>query len=384
MWRHITSNFLSFLVVLLAVISGVVLLAQSKYKEAGPLEQAICLRVERGGTMREVSADLAERGAVSSGTIFRIGAEYSEKTQLLKAGSFLVPEAASMVEIVDIVTRGGKNTCGTEIVYRVGVRRTQVQVRELDPETNKYVEKVLFNPAEDQTPAAYTEVRAEADVRFRIALAEGVTSWQIVEALKAADFLEGDVAEVPAEGMLAPDSYEVKAGADRATLLQKMQAAQVSRLEAAWAARAEGLPLKSMEEALVLASIVEKETGIAAERRQVASVFINRLNQGIRLQTDPTVIYGITKGQGILGRGLRQSELRRKTDYNTYQINGLPPGPIANPGKAAIEAALNPDTTEYIFFVADGTGGHAFAKTLRQHNENVAKWRAIEAARSND
>ncbi|KPU84201.1 branched-chain alpha-keto acid dehydrogenase subunit E2 [Marinosulfonomonas sp. PRT-SC04] len=381
MWRHITSNFL---VVLLAVISGVILLGQSKYKEAGPLEQAICLRVESGSNMRAVSVDLAERGAVSSGTIFRIGAEYSEKTQLLKAGSFLVPEAASMVEIVDIVTRGGKNTCGTEIVYRVGIRRSQIQVRELDPETNKYVEKLVFNPAEDEVPAAYTEVRSEADVRFQIALAEGVTSWQIVEALKAADFLEGDVTEMPAEGMLAPDSYEVKAGADRATLLQKMQDAQVERLEAAWATRAEGLPLKSMEEALVLASIVEKETGLAAERRQVASVFINRLNQGIRLQTDPTVIYGITKGQSILGRGLRRSELRAKTDYNTYQINGLPPGPIANPGKAAIEAALNPDTTEFIFFVADGTGGHAFAKTLREHNDNVAKWRVIEAQRSNN
>lgn len=384
MWRHITSNFLTFLVVLLAVLSGVVLLAQNKYKEPGPLAQAICLRVESGSNMRTVSNELSDLGAVSSGALFRIGADYSEKSQLLKAGSFLVPEAASMVEIVDIVTRGGKNTCGTEIVYRVGVRRTQVLVRELDPETNKYVEVLVFNPAEDETPAAYTKVSAAADVRFRIALAEGVTSWQIVEALKSADFLEGDVAEVPAEGMLAPDSYEVTAGADRATLLQKMQDKQVKRLEAAWAARAQGLPLKTMEEALVLASIVEKETGIAAERRQVASVFINRLNQGMRLQTDPTVIYGITKGQGILGRGLRQSELRRKTDYNTYQINGLPPGPIANPGKAAIEAALNPDTTEYIFFVADGTGGHAFAKTLRQHNANVAKWRALEAARSSD
>ncbi|WP_456388954.1 endolytic transglycosylase MltG [Profundibacter sp.] len=382
MWRHITSNFLSFLVVLLALASGVILLMQNKYKEAGPLTQAICLRVESGSNMRKVSVDLAERGAVSSGVIFRIGADYSEKTQKLKAGSFLVPEAASMVEIVDIVTRGGKNTCGTEIVYRVGVRRTQVQVRELDPATNKYIEKVIYNPAEDEVPAAYTETRAEADVRFRIALAEGVTSWQIVEALKAADFLEGEVAEVPAEGMLAPDSYEVKAGSSRAEVLAKMQAAQVRILDAAWAARAQGLPLKSKEEALVLASIVEKETGIAAERRQVASVFINRLNQGIRMQTDPTVIYGITKGQGILGRGLRQSELRRKTNYNTYQIDGLPPGPIANPGKAAIEAALNPDSTEYIFFVADGTGGHAFAKTLREHNANVAKWRKIEAERS--
>lgn len=382
MWRHITSNFLSFLVVLLALASGVVLLMQNKYKEAGPLTQAICLRVESGSNMRKVSMDLAERGAVSSGVIFRIGADYSDKTQLLKAGSFLVPEGASMVEIVDIVTRGGKNTCGTEIVYRVGVRRNQVQVRELDPETNKYFEKVAYNPAEDEVPAAYTETRAEADVRFRIALAEGVTSWQIVEALRAADFLEGEVTEMPAEGMLAPDSYEVKAGSSRMAVLEKMQAAQVRILDAAWAARAEGLPLKNKEQALVLASIVEKETGIAAERRQVASVFINRLNQGIRLQTDPTVIYGITKGQGILGRGLRQSELRRKTDYNTYQIDGLPPGPIANPGKAAIEAALNPDSTEYIFFVADGTGGHAFAKTLAEHNENVAKWRKIESERS--
>ena len=382
MWRHITSNFLSFLVVLLAVSSGVILLMQSKYKEPGPLSQAICLRVESGSTMRKVSQNLAERGAVSSGTLFRIGADYSEKTQALKAGSFLVPEGASMVEIVDIVTRGGKNTCGTEIIYRVGVRRLQVQVRELDPATNKYVEKVIYNPAEDEVPAAYTETRAEADVRYRIALAEGVTSWQIVEALKAADFLEGEVAEVPPEGMLAPDSYEVKAGSSRVAVLERMQAAQVKILDAAWEARAKGLPLANKQEALVLASIIEKETGIAAERRQVASVFINRLNQGIRLQTDPAVIYGITKGQGILGRGLRQSELRRKTDYNTYQIDGLPPGPIANPGKAAIEAALNPDSTDYIFFVADGTGGHAFAKTLSQHNANVAAWRKIEAARN--
>ncbi len=384
MWRHITSNFLSFLVVLLAVASGVILLVQSKYKEAGPLEQAICLRVAKGSNMREVSVDLASVGAVSSGTIFRMGADYSEKSQSLKAGSFLVPEGASMVEIVDIVTRGGKNTCGTEIVYRVGVRRNQVLVRELDPTTNKFVETVAYNPAEGETPAAYTEIRGEADVTFRITLAEGVTSWQIVEALKAADFLEGDVAEVPAEGMLAPDSYEVPLGSNRAAVLEQMQAAQVAILDAAWEARAADLPLASKEEALVLASIVEKETGIAAERRQVASVFINRLNQGIRLQTDPTVIYGITKGQGILGRGLRQSELRRKTDYNTYQIDGLPPGPIANPGKAAIEAALNPDSTEFIFFVADGTGGHAFAKTLREHNENVERWRAIEAERSNN
>jgi len=384
MWRHVTSNFLTILVVILAVSSGVILLGQSKYKEAGPLTQTICLRVKDGTNMRKVSQELSELGAVSSGTLFRMGADYSEKSHLLKAGSFLVPEGASMAEIVDIVTRGGQSTCGTEVVYRIGITRSQIQVRNLDPATNKYVEKVAFVPGEDEVPAAYTEVRSATDLRFRIALAEGVTVWQVVEALKVADFLDGEVENLPAEGTLAPDSYDVQAGDSPLSVLEQMQVAQEKILDAAWESRAENLPLASKEEALVLASIVEKETGIAEERRQVASVFVNRLNQDIRLQTDPTVIYGITNGQGILGRGLRQSELRRKTDYNTYQIDGLPPGPIANPGKAAIEAALNPDSTEYIFFVADGTGGHAFAKTLAEHNDNVERWRAIEAERNNN
>jgi len=382
MWRNITSNFFSLMVVILMVLGAVIALAQSKYKDAGPLTQAICLRVESGTNMRKVSDELAKRGAVSSGVLFRMGAQYSDKSQSLKAGSFLLPEGASMVHITDIITRGGRSTCGTEIVYRIGVRANKVQVRELDPSTNKYFEKVAFNPAEDAVPDAYVQTRQQSDVRLRIAMAEGVTSWQVVEALKATDFLENDAAEIPSEGMLAPDSYEVKSGDSISSLLARMQKAQVKILDDAWAAKASGLPLASKQEALILASIVEKETGIAAERRQVASVFINRLNQGIRLQTDPTVIYGVTKGKGILGRGLRRSELRRKTDYNTYQIDGLPKGPIANPGKAAIEAALNPDSTEYIFFVADGTGGHAFAKTLKEHNANVAKWRVIEAQRS--
>ena len=135
---------------------------------------------------------------------------------------------------------------------------------------------------------------------------------------------------------------------------------------------------------LTLASIIEKETGVAEERRQVASVFINRLNQGMKLQTDPTVIYGVTRGEGVLGRGLRRSELRRETPWNTYVIDGLPPTPIANPGLASLRAAVDPDETPYIFFVADGTGGHAFAVTLAEHNANVARWRQIEAERANN
>ena len=141
------------------------------------------------------------------------------------------------------------------------------------------------------------------------------------------------------------------------------------------------MPIESAEDLLILASIIEKETGVAEERRQVASVFVNRLNQGMRLQTDPTVIYGITQGEGVLGRGLRRSELRRETPWNTYVISGLPPTPIANPGRASLMAAAQPDESDYIFFVADGTGGHAFAVTLAEHNENVARWRQIEAER---
>jgi UPF0755 protein len=165
-------------------------------------------------------------------------------------------------------------------------------------------------------------------------------------------------------------------------MLDRMQAAQAEILAEAWANRQDGLPLASPEEALILASIIEKETSVPEERRRVSSVFINRLNRGMRLQTDPTVIYGITEGRGVLGRGIRASELRAETPWNTYVIDGLPPTPIANPGRAAIEAAVNPDGSPFIFFVADGTGGHAFAETLEEHNRNVAVWRRIEAERA--
>ncbi|WP_299739283.1 endolytic transglycosylase MltG [uncultured Roseobacter sp.] len=383
MWRHIASNAVTMLIVLLFLMGGVILWGKGQYDAAGPLEQAICLQVPSGTNMRRVSVDLEEQGAVSSSTIFRMGADYSEKTSQLKAGSYLVDPGASMAQIVDIVTRGGASTCGTEVVYRIGVSRLGVQVRELDPETNRFAERASFNPAEEDTPEIYAEKKAQADTRFRIALAEGVTSWQVVESLKSMDVLEGSVAELPPEGSLAPDSYEVRPGDDRAAIVERMQSAQELRVAEAWQNRDEGLPVQTPEELLVLASIIEKETGVAEERGQVASVFVNRLNRGMRLQTDPTVIYGVTKGQGVLGRGLRQSELRAATPWNTYVIEGLPPTPIANPGTASLEAAAQPLETNYVFFVADGTGGHAFAETLDEHNRNVAKWRQIEADRAN-
>lgn len=383
MWRHIASNALTLIIVALFLIAGVVSFGSKQYSEAGPLEQAICLQVDSGSNMRRVTQNLADEGAIKSAAVMLIGADYAKKAGDLKAGSFLVPEASSMEEIVDIVTRGGRNTCGTEVVYRVGVTRTQVLVRELDPATNRFIEIAAFDPSQDDVPPAYTAVKEETDTRYRVAIAEGVTSWQVLDALRNLDLLEADVTDTPAEGALAPDSYEFVPGATVSSILNQMTSAQSQILAEAWAGRADGVPLSSPEEALILASIVEKETGVAEERRQVASVFVNRLNQGMRLQTDPTVIYGITQGEGILGRGLRQSELRRETPWNTYLIPALPPTPIANPGRASIEAALNPDSTPFIFFVADGTGGHAFATTLADHNRNVQVWRAIEVERAN-
>lgn len=381
MWRHIASNALTFLMIGLFLLGGLIMWGRSQYVSAGPLDTAICVQVDRGSNMRRVSQKLEEQGAVSSAAIFRIGADYEDKTQDLKAGSFLVEAGTSMAGIVDTVTRGGASTCGTEVVYRIGVNRVSVQVRELDPATNRFVEQAQFTPGADEVPTAYTEKKEDADTRFRVALAEGVTSWQVVNALNSIDVLEGEVPAVPAEGMLAPDSYEVSPGDARSAVLSRMVAAQEAFIAAAWEARDGNLPIDSPEELLTLASIIEKETAVADERRQVASVFVNRLNQGMRLQTDPTVIYGITKGEGVLGRGLRRSELRRETPWNTYVIPGLPPTPIANPGRASLMAAAQPDQTPYIFFVADGTGGHAFAVTLAEHNANVAVWRRIEAER---
>ncbi|PRY26207.1 UPF0755 protein [Aliiruegeria haliotis] len=383
MARSLASNALTIFIVLLICLASIVAWGNREFTREGPLEQAICLMVPSGGSMSAVSANLEELGAIENATIFRLGAEYTERADRLKAGSFVVPAGASMDEIVTSVTASGRSTCGTEINYRIGVAKADMIVRELDPATQKYVELANFSPSEEAAPDGFDAIVAQPSTRYRITLAEGVTSWQVVEELKQADFLTGDVAAVPAEGSLAPDSYEVSRGASRAAILEDMARRQSAILADLWAARADGLPLETPEQALTLASIVEKETGVAEERPLVASVFINRLNQGMRLQTDPTVIYGITEGQGPLGRGLRQSELRRATPYNTYVIQGLPPTPIANPGREAIFAALNPEPSEYLFFVADGTGGHAFAATLSEHNRNVQRWRQIEAERAN-
>ena len=378
MWRSLASNALNVAILFILLLGSIAIWGKSQYYNPGPLREAICIKVDRGSNLRSLSKTLYDRSAITNPSIFRIGSEYRQKTADLKAGQFLLNKNASMAEITDIVTSGGANTCGSEIVYRIGINAMQIQLREMDPATTRFETKLSFVLGEVALEK-FGVFSQQPGVRHRIAMAEGITSYKVVEALNSIPTLNGEIINIPEEGSLAPDSYEVRQGDDRQAVVLRMQAKQDAILREAWDMQLENLPLISKKDVLTLASIIEKETGVSAERGLVASVFINRLNQGMPLQTDPTVIYGITKGKSNLGRGLRQSELLKDTPWNTYLHKGLPPTPIANPGRQSIIAAVSPAKSDYIFFVADGSGGHAFAKDLKEHNENVRKWRAIEA-----
>ncbi len=326
MMRHVAANALTLLIVGLVVVFGIITWAQSTYRAPGPLTAPMDFVVDKGATFASVADQLVKEGVVRNGTVFRIAARYQHLDAGLRFGEYRIPAGASMEDVLKLLNQGG-------------------------------------------------------NVVRQIVVPEGLTSAQVVAMVEARDDLSGEVATVPPEGMLAPAGYDVQRGDDRTALLGRMQAEQERILQAAWDGRDPSVPLASPEELLTLASIVEKETGVAAERARVASVFVNRLKRGMRLQTDPTVIYGITKGEAPLGRGIRASELAAPTPYNTYLVKGLPPTPIANPGVAAIEAAAHPEATDYLYFVADGSGGHVFAATLEEHNRNVVAWRRIEAQR---
>lgn len=224
--------------------------------------------------------------------------------------------------------------------------------------------------------AVLTQLAAGKTVLRFVTIPEGLTSREAVALIAAAQGMKG-IANLPPEGSLLPETYTFLLDENRAALVGRMQGAMKETMAELWPKRAKDLPIKTPEEAIILASILEKETGQNDERERVAGVFINRLNRGMPLQSDPTVTYAITKGERELGRPLRFKDLEFKDPYNTYYVNGLPPGPICNPGRAAIAAVLNPMETKDIYFVADGTGGHAFAETLVEHNRNVAKWRKI-------
>lgn len=332
--RNIAANALTILIVVGIVALSVFGLAQQAVTSDGPATEETVVQIPKNSSVRKISETLLEAGVlpqnamfgtVSGDTLFRIRARYSGKASNLRFGEYAIPPSASVDEILEMLTKGG-------------------------------------------------------NVQHRITIPEGMTVAMAMERLMAEAKLTGEVSEVPQEGTLYPDSWDFQRGEDRASVVKRMQAKMEKVLDEAWASRDPSLPLKNKQELLILASIVEKETR-PNEHGKVASVFVNRLRKGMKLQTDPTVIYGITLGQAPLGRGLKRSELNAKTPYNTYVIDGLPPTPIANPGSESIKAVANPETTNYLFFVADGTGGHAFAETLAEHNKNVAVWRKIEKQR---
>jgi len=314
MWKSVAANSFSLLIVLCIAVAGAIGWGQREFTKEGPLEGPIFFEVPRGAGLSQVTARLAEAGAVTHPAIFRLGAEYSDMAGAIRAGSFEIPARASMEEILGVITQNAAPVYRYVATYVLRIDGTGEQrLVERVPGTGEVIELAEFS-YDAEIPTIYSEItESGASIAYRVSIPEGLTSWQIVEGLKSAEFLSGEVAEIPAEGLLAPDTYEATRGMERAELLVQMQARQEAILMEAWANRAENLPISTPQEALILASIIEKETGQAEERGVVASVFTNRLRQGMRLQTDPTVIYGVTEGQGVLGRGLRRSELDRVT-----------------------------------------------------------------------
>ncbi|MEM9168588.1 MAG: endolytic transglycosylase MltG [Pseudomonadota bacterium] len=291
----------------------------------GPLADEKIVMIEQGASVGAMADQLQREGAIRSALVFKAAARARRQDGALKAGEYEIPIGASTLDVLDLLVSG-------------------------------------------------------KSVLHTLTIPEGLTTAQILRLAASAPKLTGEISLEPAEGALLPETYAFTRGESRDAIVSRMADAQTELLDALWEGRATELPYTTRREAIILASIVEKETGAADERRRVAAVFVNRLKRGMRLESDPTIIYGLTGGEP-LGRGIRESELRKETPYNTYRVAGLPPTPIANPGREAIEAVLDPMQTEELFFVADGNGGHAFAETLQEHNANVAKWRRIERER---
>lgn len=292
----------------------------------GPLAQEKLVVIEKGSGVNRIAAQLRQEGVIADEWAFRFGAWRGKAGGAMKAGEYAFPAGASVADAISILQKG-------------------------------------------------------AVFQRRITIPEGLTSQEIVELLNGAEALEGEIGRIPAEGTLLPETYNYARGEKRNTLLDRMARGMEEALKAGWEKRKEGLPLKTMAEAVILASIVEKETGVAAERARIAGVFFNRLRRGMPLQSDPTTIYALTEGKGRLGRPLTRDDLLVQNPYNTYHAAGLPPGPIANPGRDSIIAVLMPEDNDYIYFVADGTGGHAFARTHEEHSQNVARWRKVQRER---
>jgi peptidoglycan lytic transglycosylase G len=313
------------LVVALGAVLGVIFVDR-RVNEPGPLADDKVVVIPRNSGVGEIAELLKREGVITQTALFEVYAYLNRQKGQLKAGEFLFKAHTSIDDAIDTLIQG----------------------------------KAILHA---------------------LTIPEGLTSEQIMVRLRENDTLAGEVAETPREGTLLPDTYKFERGTTRQQLVNSMQRAQREVLNQTWARRAPDLAIKTPQELVILASIVEKETGRADERTRVAGVFMNRLAKRMKLQSDPTIVYGLVGGQGTLGRGILRSEIEKATPYNTYVVEGLPPGPIANPGRAALEAVANPSRTRDLYFVADGTGGHVFAETLEQHQRNVARWRQIEKAR---
>jgi UPF0755 protein len=301
---------------------GLFAFGYAQFVKPGPLQVPATVIIAKGAGLKSIADQLHRDGILQFPLVFRLGARLTEADKQLKAGEYVLPRGVTPQGIL-VLLQSGK-----------------------------------------------TVVR-------RLTMAEGLTSFEIIKRLNAVEGLIGTAAPSP-EGSLLPETYHFSLGDSRQKIADRMSADMRRELNLLWLSRDADLPLKSPDEALVLASIVERETGVASERARVAAVFVNRLRRGMKLQSDPTVVYGITLGKRALGRPLSRADLKNPTPYNTYTIDALPPGPIANPGRSAIEAVLHPTRTKEIYFVADGSGGHAFAKTLTEHNRNVARWRKFQ------
>ena len=311
------------LIIIALVVGGGLYVGKARYEEEGPLATDKIVNIPRGLGIRDIADLLVREGVIDQPWIFIGGVLVLKAKDELKFGEYQFTKQASLRDVIGTIIEG----------------------------------KV---------------------VQHQMTIPEGLTSEQIVQRLLDNDVLAGNIREMPREGSLLPETYKFTRGMSREQIIQRMQQAQRRVLQDIWEHRSPDLPLKTPEQLVTLASIIEKETGRPEERTRVASVFVNRLKQRMRLQSDPTIIYGLVGGKGTLGRPIMRSEIDQPTPYNTYVIDGLPPGPIANPGRASLEAAANPARTKELFFVADGSGGHAFSETLDQHQRNVAKLRAIE------
>ena len=326
--RHplvIIGNAIISAFVLLAVVTGVALvIGKQRFAAPGPLPQDRVVNIPRGSGMRDIADVLSREGVIDQPWLFIGGVLVLKAREDLKAGEYEFKAHSSLQDVVATIVEG----------------------------------KV---------------------VAHQVSVPEGLTSEQIVSRLLQDPVLTGDIKEIPREGTLLPDTYNFARGVTREQMIQRMQQAQQRVVRDIWDHRSADLPIKTPEQLVTLASLIEKETGRPDERTRVAAVFVNRLKQKMKLQSDPTIIYGLVGGKGTLGRPIMKSEIEQPTPYNTYVIDGLPPGPIANPGRASLEAAANPARTRELYFVADGTGGHAFAETYEQHQKNVARLRSIES-----